>query len=138
MKTLLDLFTGDTLKPYLDKANHLNRLNSIWQSAVDSDWFDQCKVGNYENGQLTLTTTHSSWATRIRYATPEITKKLKQYDEFKNLEKIKCKVILTSTTPTSENQQKISDYGQEVLRQASINIADLELKNTLAKLCRKD
>jgi hypothetical protein len=92
MKSLLDLLTGATLRPLLDKATLLSKLNDSWQAFGRKEWTQFCQVANYEAGVLTLIVPNASWSTRIRYAAPEIIKDLVQHEDFYLLRTVHCKI----------------------------------------------
>lgn len=93
MKTVSELLSSGTLKAYLEKAACLDHLNTIFETVIPPDFVSHCKIANFENGCLTVYANNSGWATRIRYAIPELLKVLKIDDNFKGLKEIKCKVL---------------------------------------------
>jgi hypothetical protein len=93
MKTVSELLTSSPLKSYLEKAEYLNKLNSIFETIIPPDFISNCKIANFEGGRLTLYVTNSGWATRIRYAIPSLMNSLKKDSHFALVSEIKCKVI---------------------------------------------
>ncbi|MBA2653955.1 MAG: DUF721 domain-containing protein [Gammaproteobacteria bacterium] len=91
MKTLTELLASDVFKPLMDKTANLQRLNAVW-SIIMQEWAEHCVVADFEKGELLLQVRNAAWATRVRYAVPEIIKKLGGHAEFKLLNKIKCKI----------------------------------------------
>lgn len=91
MKTLSELLNSEALKPYFEKAESLAKLNNTWSIAMQ-DFAEHCKVANFEKGELLLLVRNAAWATRIRYAIPEILKTLSSFPEFFSLSRIQCKV----------------------------------------------
>jgi hypothetical protein len=92
MKTLQEILGSDALKPYVAKADELQALNALWSMTMH-EWASHCRIANFERGVLVLQAENAAWASRIRYATPEIFKQLAFYSEFGGLQKVE--VILS-------------------------------------------
>lgn len=99
MKTLADLLTSQSLKPYFDKAQYLTQLNKIFSIEMQ-EWAEHCQIANFEAGRLNLQVGNAAWATRIRYAIPEIIKTLSSYTEFASLKIIKISLDMTKHPKT--------------------------------------
>ncbi len=138
MKTLLELLTTQTLKPFVDKAHEIERLNEIWPTILKDEWALQCKVANFENGLLTLSVPHAALATRIRYLIPDLTKELQANENFKTLKKIQCKVIYlpTAHSESAKSSFCFSPATKMILEKTAKSISNQNLKNSLLNLAK--
>lgn len=103
MKTLNEILSSQSLKPYLEKSQALTVLNNAWCLAIP-EWANHSRVANFEDGALVLQVENAAIATRFRYALPEIKKKLLGNPNFPLLKTIKCKIA----QPTNKKEETIS------------------------------
>jgi hypothetical protein len=93
MKTLTQILAdnqgANDLGKLIVKARQLQYLNEMFRHFIASDLAKNCKVGALKDEQLTVIVSNSSWATRLRYAIPDIIKNLNTQAEFKDVKKIR-------------------------------------------------
>lgn len=78
------------LAELIHKVNVLKDLNQTLRALLDPKLAKHCEIANFENNTLVLTVDNANWATRIRYAIPDLIKQLKQHPSFNKLKSIKC------------------------------------------------
>jgi hypothetical protein len=138
MKTISDIFTSKALKPYLEKTDRLIKLNKIWLAIGKPEWVSNSSIANFEKGCLTLAVDNAAWATRVRYASPQILKELIRYDIFTSLQEIKCKIVPTITTVTEQKLSRtLTPYAYELLTATATNLQASNLKLALQSLARR-
>jgi hypothetical protein len=76
-------FTG-----LIAKAKYLEKLNNFFSKILDSTLATHCFIAKFENDELTLVVDSPTWATKLRYAIPDLLKNLKCQSEFKSVAKI--------------------------------------------------
>ena len=134
MKTVSDYLTSQTIETYLGKAQQLTKLNAIWSTAM-GEWAEHCFVANFENGKLVLQVKNTAWATRLRYAIPEILETLASYPEFLTLQSIRYHI---SYSPINKEEATISrkscKEAKRLLETAAKNIENPILKAALMRL----
>lgn len=92
VKPLKNIIATDsnTLEKLIDQSNKLLALTAVLQKNLASDIGQHCRVAGYSKGVLTLAVGNASWATQIRYNSPEIIEQLSKTPEFKKIKTIKC------------------------------------------------
>ena len=90
MKTIRNILGNNhsSLGKLLAKCQIANDLARLFATIVDGSFAKHCKLASYQNGELTLVVTNAAWATKIRYAIPELIKILCVQPEFRDLKKI--------------------------------------------------
>lgn len=129
------------LSSIIAKVNQLNQLNQSLSEILDPKLAAHCQITNLENQTLTLLVDNSSWGTKIRYATPEILKKMQQTSALYQIEQIKCIVRPNqqhkpAKKPLSEQKMAISSENAEILRSVANEIKDKKLKEALLHLSK--
>jgi hypothetical protein len=76
----------------LKQAANLEKLNTIFQNTLNSELARHCYLVESEENSITLIVDNASWATALRYNTPDIVNTLKSTLEFKALRNIRCKL----------------------------------------------
>lgn len=85
MKTITEIFkkSNSPLAKLIGKTRSSQDLEVVFHTVIDENLAKHCKLANYEDSKLTVTVTNTSWATRLRYAIPDIIKNLQVQPEFK-------------------------------------------------------
>lgn len=100
-----------------------------------------CQVGSFEKGCLTLTTTHSGWATQLRYALPELRDKLRKEAGMYQLSSIKITLIEPpSFEPPNKAPRRhtLSERAKTTILSESQNCQYQPLKKALLHLATGD
>jgi hypothetical protein len=116
-------FTG-----LITKAQQLQSLNHIFCNLLDSVLATHCFVAKLIGDELTVCVESSSWATRLKYAIPDIIKKLQYQPELKNVTKIIYRI-----------SPKVEIFKQEKAVKSTISAENDKLwRETLEYLKNKD
>ncbi|MFI4919309.1 MAG: DciA family protein [Legionellales bacterium] len=75
------------------RSVQLEELSNKVAQLLPPDLAKTCQVGSFTKGCLILTTTDASWASQLRYATPELRDKLRKEAGMYQLSSIKITVI---------------------------------------------
>jgi len=73
-------------------AQQAQHLDQVFHNIIDLEVAGQCKVAKLVDNILTVIVTNAAWATRLRYAIPEMIKLLQTQPEFKDLQDIRYTV----------------------------------------------
>lgn len=93
MQTISQIINRNSkLEELIAKAKELQQLNQIFCSALETSLSKHCHLSKIKGSELVVTVDSSAWATRLRYAIPEIIKNIRTQPEFKDIEKIKYTV----------------------------------------------
>lgn len=116
MKTINEIIKKDnsTLAKLISKSQESHGLKIIFASAVDKDLIKYCDFATYKNSVLTVTVSNQAFATKVRYAIPDIIKNLKIYPEFKDLTKIRYVVEKTPIINNIKSKQKPAKLSQSI------------------------
>jgi hypothetical protein len=139
MKTIGDILEkNSSLKKLVKKTQTTKNLAAIFYSMLDSDFAKNCHFANFRDSVLTITVTNAAWATKLRYAIPDIIKNLCTQLEFKKLVTIRY-VINQQKYPikTKKIQTKLS-HGNELLWQETLDSLKKNTKNRSAKQQSKE
>lgn len=144
-KTLTQLCDEDKthLGQLIAKARSIDELNYAFKHLIGPDLATNCRVGSLEQGVLTIFTDNASWATRIRYQTPNILSKLRSNQQWANLSSIQVKVktcyepVNTNPPPPSKvKKEKISPETAQQLADLAKQLEDSEDKEDCQNLVR--
>ncbi len=107
MKTIGAILENNksSLGKLLAKCQVNHSLATLFTSVIDSSLAKYCKVANYHRGELTLVVANAAWATKVRYAVPDIIKTLRTQPEFKDIKKIYYSVVNQRTSKISKLNQ---------------------------------
>lgn len=87
------------LSQLVDEVSHLQKLDQLFHEILDMELIKYCQIATIDNKTLILIVENSSWATKLRYMIPEITKLLNIHPEFRNISKIKYRIKSTHDLP---------------------------------------
>jgi len=119
------------LSKMLDKAHGLSKLSNLFANLLSSDLRNHCQLAKIENDELTVMVDGSIWASKLRYAIPDILKDLRTQPEFKSIKKIIYRVSASQSAVSLLEKTKTSkpEFSKE-------NAALLkQLKEKLSKKC---
>lgn len=89
-----NLFADRTSKldSIIKRAASLEKLNTMFQNALNSELAKHCYLVEFDENSITLIVDNASWATALRYATPDIINTLRTKSTFKALKNIRYKL----------------------------------------------
>lgn len=128
MKTVTAILEKSTspLAKLITKTKASQSLELVFRTILDPALILHCRFANYQDSTLTVTVPNPSWATRLRYAIPDIIKNLQVQPEFKTIRTIRYTISSQKQLPKTKNK-KITLTGNN----------ELLWKNTLAELKEK-
>lgn len=91
---ICDLLTNDgsTLSKIVDKVNAINECQALFDKILGVELTQQCRLGQFENGVMTLLTHSAAIATQLRFRVPELLSQLRQNPSFAGLCSIQIKI----------------------------------------------
>lgn len=90
MKTISEILENNTtLAKLIKKTQSTKNLATIFKSMLDVNLTKNCTFANFEGTVLTVLVTNPSWATKLRYAIPDIIKNLRTQPEFATITNIR-------------------------------------------------
>jgi hypothetical protein len=106
MKTIGEILKNNntTLAKLIKKTQNTKSLDAVFQSMLDADFAKNCHFASLEGPTLTIVVTNASWATKLRYAIPDMIKNLHTQQEFKAITTIRYRI--NQPTPYSKSQKK--------------------------------
>ena len=108
---------------------------------LTADWppevREHCRLGGYRDGHVVLLVDSPAWATRLRYALPEL---IENNEFLQRAKKIRIKVRSTHETPPEPSPRKpnrLSTKAADVLLACSEAIDDDALADSLRRLAKQ-
>jgi len=97
-----------------------------------------CRIANYANDTLVLHADTPSWASRIRYNTPQILLYLQNECNLAALKTIRIKVMPASAqiVKTPDKQLKLGPHTANLIRDSALSVTDETLKSLLLKISK--
>ncbi|MBU0744211.1 MAG: DUF721 domain-containing protein [Gammaproteobacteria bacterium] len=132
MKTITEIFkkNNSLITKLINKLKDSRDLEIIFRAAIDTNLAKHCHFANYKNSELTVIVTNTSWATRFRYAIPDILKQLRIQPEFKDISRIRYTITPSEIQIPNKKSKPIKlSSNNEILWQETI--ADLKEKNKI-------
>lgn len=123
-----------------NKAQKLILLDKIFQSCVPKPMIGHVSLATIRDGLLVACADSPTWATNMRYDSPEILQKLKKLKEFPEVHSIK--LIQSRGRQSKEikrNQEKpklLSEEVRDLLLQQSTVLKNKRIQNSLRKLAK--
>lgn len=94
----------------------------------------------YQNGVLSLSLDSAAFSARLRYRTEDLSRKLRQYPEMRDLQKIRCvvrpAVSLKLKRTTLRSPKPISERTADMLHESAMNFSDSEIRESIQRLAR--
>lgn len=125
MKTISEILTKSSFGKLVKRTHYTKELAFVFRNILDPSLAKNCQFANLDGSVVTVTVKNPAWATRLRYAIPDIIKNLRTQPEFAKVKTIRY-LIQTSGSPTTKKKPKKLSRDNEILWQ-----------NTLAKLKKK-
>jgi len=130
MKTIGEILekNNSIFTKLIKKTKDTKDLAAVFQSVLDANLTKNCQFAKLEDSVITIAVKNAAWATRIRYAIPDMLKNLRTQPEFKKITSIRYFVVVHPTTHATALKKKTTKLSStnEVLWQ-----------ETLAKLQKK-
>jgi hypothetical protein len=138
MKSLRTIVNGNSTAAKLSKrvADNQALCESI-RGYLPSPLDQQLLACVLQTGTLSLFVSSPVWASRLRYATPQLHRQLIQ--QGLAVERIRTRILPEQTRRSSRPRRKsptLSQENSEILRYAAAAISDTELSEALLKLSR--
>lgn len=122
----------------VDKINQLRVFNQALIGILEDKLMRHCQVVNVEQGTLTLITDSASWATKLRFQTPEILKKMQTSSTFLKIKKLKVLIrpkerLITKKQPKKKTLH-LSRESAQIISDAANHLKNIRLKKALNKI----
>ena len=125
------------------KMTYLNSLRQSLMVSAPNMILQNCRIGNFEDGLLTLIVPSPALANKLRYLNPELVAQLQPQEPWHGLKDIKVLVCAndsshyrSKTPPLSSNKPTLSTRTAELLKSTADTIPALALKEALLRLCK--
>lgn len=129
-------------------GNLLARFNrlKIWNERLakclpeEALLLSHCHVVGLDKTSLIVVADNPHWVTRFRFFIPDLLIQLRQYDDFKSLQAICCKVRPPHYRPNKPKRKPliISDETADILQEAANKVTHGKLKAVLMKMAERD
>ncbi len=127
---------GSQLNTLIKHADILSALQVTVANNILPELREHCLVSNIQRDTLTLSTAHANWATKIRYAIPDILKALRSLPETSAIKTIRVIVIpdsINEDTPR-KNKLTLSRNTAEIINDMASTMSDPEISACLKRL----
>ena len=130
------LSSNPLLKSLSAESQRLNELLEIVRSHLPEPLANHCHSVSSGKNSLILYTESSAWASRLRFISRQLQKKLQ--DSGFGVDKITIRVSINRTrkTPNRERIRQLTPENAKLLQQIAENIPDEALKASLQRLSR--
>lgn len=124
------------------KMSDLNRLRQSLMTLAPNMILQNCRIGNFEDGRLTLIVPSPALANKLRYLSPELMAQLQPQEPWQNLKTIKVLVCAdedgySSTRPSLPARKgSLSTQTAALLKSTANAIPHLALKQALLALSK--
>ena len=129
-KTVGDILNKDNFlfTSMIKKNKNMQNLASVFQSMLDENFAKNCQFASLEGSVVNIMIKNPAWATRVRYAIPDMLKNLRTQPEFKAVTSI-CYFIDRKTSAAKPKKKEIAKLSgdNEVLWQKTL----AKLKNVV-------
>lgn len=96
------------VRQLLDKVEEIRCLNELLQQFLDPFLAPHCQVANYRSGCLVIMADSAAWATRLRYAFPDLLGQLRYAGRLTGLLSLHCIVQKKQVTPPAPTYTPLS------------------------------
>ena len=122
------------------KAKRLHQLNKIFQSALPEFLTNHITLATLKDGVLVAFADSPIWATNLRYETPDVLNKLKQFNNFPEIHEIKViqsrSAGVQVTNVKKEQAQFVSESVKNLLTDQASTLKNRKLQNALHRLAK--
>lgn len=130
--------SASSLAIIAQKIKQLSLLNQLWQMETE-ELALHTRIANFRNDILIIETESSAWATRLRYAIPELLKKLKVHPELKTLRNIQWYIQPINSAAIKTTAKKpisLSSQDAQLLQDTADCTENEKLKTALQNLAK--
>lgn len=131
MKTIGEILENNNsvFAKLIKKTQSANNLTSVFKNMLDTDIIKNCQFISLNNSTINIAVKNTAWATRIRYAIPDMLKILRTQPEFKTAKNIKYFISQSYQVAIPKKKPARLSDKNEILWQ--------EMKNRLNKKLNK-
>ena len=139
-RPIKQLLTESKLNNLISRAEKLQRLDQRFKQLLPPILAPQVTVANYSAGKVVLQVTHSAWATRLKFLTPEILARCQQEVGLRSISTLEVIIRPTVHKPKmsgglkGKREARKSSTAKEALTNAAQDISDPELSAALKNL----
>ncbi|MEI8054892.1 MAG: DUF721 domain-containing protein [bacterium] len=123
MKTIGEILkkNNSPLTKLIKRNQEARNLSSVFQSMLDANLAKNCQFANLEGSVINVIVKNAAWATRIRYAIPDMLKNLRTQPEFRMITSVRYFIDRKAcvTNPKKKKITKLSS-DNEVLWQKTL------------------
>jgi len=116
MKTIGEILekNNSPLAKLIKKNQDAQNLASVFQSMLDANLAKNCQFANLEGSVVNITVKNAAWATRIRYAIPDMLKNLRTQPEFRTITSVRYFVdrSIHAANPKKKKIAKLSSHNE--------------------------
>ena len=127
------------LELLVSEAHRLGRLGEIFSSNLPAEFVPHIKLAAFRDGCLVVFADAPTWATRLRYAAPEILQRLELCPQFISVKSIR--VRLRRTVDSSKRLRRsatLTSQAAAALRQQATLTRDFQVRAALERLARNN
>lgn len=124
------------LDDLVKKTLHLAQLNQVFRSILPAHLREHATLARLDEGGWVVQTDSSAWATRLRYALPELRKPLEQHLGIA-LPRPRIRIAppaVPKAPPPPSRRMTVTAHTVSVLESAAHNVADLRLGAAILRL----
>ncbi len=138
-----EIFTHSPLLcEIVKKVNQLSKLNRAVQQKLDPELANQCRIANYRDNILILTTPSQAVGHKLRFAASDLLTTLRTEPDWCGLRSIKIQVrpkLMTTVTPPIPNpiRPSLSAHNAEILKSTATTIPFMPLQHALLRLSNR-
>jgi len=131
------LHNSSKLSNVFDSLERLEKQNFVFKNILGPELATRCKLAKIENGRALVIVDSSAWASKFRYAIPDLLKNLRIQPEFQNLKDIRYQITAQpfhKKNISIKPNAKLSEKNADLLRKTAKKIQNVKLKQGLEKL----
>jgi hypothetical protein len=109
MKTIGEILgeNNSSLAKLIKKNQYERSLASVFQISLDANLVKNCKFASLEGSVVNITVESAAWATRIRYAIPDMLKNLRIHPEFRMITSIRYFIYHPTHAVNTKNKKVV-------------------------------
>ena len=120
----------------VNKVYVLEGINQVFKTVVGEPLADHCTIANIREGTLVLEIDNGSWATRLRFETPDLLQLIRKQPGLESITDIEFYVKPSEKEAEGKTTPSItmSEHSATCLKQSASTIQDETLKEMLLNL----